>query len=87
MCVVSAEVFYKNPQEYLERADKETVTIITDTGSYYLLPSGESAEELDAKAGIARGEADIAAGRVLTSEEFWASVDEKLEELKSRASL
>ena len=48
MCVVSAEVFYKNPQEYIKRSEVEPVTIVTDKVSYSILPKIPNAHTLAA---------------------------------------
>jgi len=85
MCVVSAELFYKDPKAYLLRAKNETVTVVTDSGSFSIIDNDEL-ERLEVEAGIAAGEAEIMAGNFLTLEQFNEVIDAKLAEARARLS-
>ena len=94
MCVVQAETFFSNPKEYLARAKNEVVTIVTNDGSLFLqskealsnmvVISRQEFERLETEAGIAEGEADFVAGRILTHEQMLAVMDAKIAEARER---
>ena len=84
---ISAAAFSKDASKYLDRAakSKETVDVETAHGNVVIISAAEF-ERLEEEAGIARGEADYEAGRVLTHEQMIAIMDAKIAEAKARLS-
>ena len=51
--------------------------VVQDAGVYQKMV--DDLEELEMAAGVLRGEADIAAGRVISAEDFWKEMEEEFE--------
>ena len=79
MCVVTAEVFNKNPKAYFKRAQSETVTVVTDIGSFSIQPKIPNAETI---AAMEEGEAlfnNPNVKKYTSVEELFADMDAELE--------
>ncbi|MCL2061249.1 MAG: hypothetical protein FWH03_01305 [Firmicutes bacterium] len=82
---INTESFLKDPDKYFAEAitSKNTVTVSTVHGDAVLL-SAEEYSLLDELRCVEQGEADIAAGRFITLEQFEKAMDDKIAEWKNK---
>jgi len=85
---ISAEDLSKDLNKHLNRVAKsqDIIDVETDGGNVVIISAAEFErvrEELEVAQGIARGRADIAAGRYLTHEQMIAHMDAKIAKAQS----